>query len=220
MAKLLIVDDQIKMAGIIQEYMQQINQSFSKDNTFCFASQDGNLRLLSLSELGQDSDHFLMVGKKKEVFSSVFQFLSEHTNENVLIMIDVLLNSTNISAPSYERYRADEEYSCELYAELLRFKNGKAGKWTVNPEKFFHIIYSRSDASIGVVMTVLQELYDNQAEGDKAYFPKDCVLFNNISWCRNCCESTDEHFEVTASEDEKNQPIALPKGYLEFFKTL
>lgn len=219
MAKLLIIDDQIEMARLIQKYMVGLNSSFTEKNTFCFSSKARATHIEALENLRGVHGRALMLGKKKEVFSEVFDFLNLHAEEKVLILIDVLLNSLNISAPSYERYRADAEYSCELYAQLLRIKNGKKVK-NIRPDNFFHIIYSRSDASIGVVMAVLNELYEKQSETEKAFFPKECTLLQNISWCRNCCETTDEQFLVSPTTAEMNRPLALPEAYREFFKTL
>lgn len=148
--------------------------------------------------------------------------MHEHSRENVLILIDVLLNTQNISAPSPERYRADHEYSCELYAELLRAKNGKRiGRFgNINPNNFFHIIYSRSDSSIGVVVAVLDDLSRNQNEEDRKYFPRECALLKNISWCRNGYDATDPDFSVSESQKEGSLPLALPLGYKNFIRDL
>lgn len=221
MAKLLIVDDHLKMVRMIQEYIHTINPLFTPENTFCFFSK-GSLDLVPLSELQEDQDRTILAGKQEAVFSKVFRFLDKHSEEKVMILIDVLLNTQNISAPSIERYRADHEYSCELYAELLRVKNGKRllGYHNINPNNFFHIIYSRSDSSIGVVVAALDELSINQNEKDRKYFPKECALLKNISWCRNGYDATDPDFSVADSQKEGSVPLALPLGYKNFIRDL
>lgn len=218
MAKLLIIEDHLKMVELLQKYFETINSHFTKKNTFCFSTQNGSLHIQPLDKV-DCSLRTIMSGKKEEVFSQVFHFLNKNCEEAVLILIDVLLNSQNISAPSYERYRADGEYSCELYAELIRIKNGKKIKSAKNidPDKFYHIIYSRSDASIGVVTTVLDDLYDKQEE---ALFPKECTLFKNISWCRNCFDTTNQDLSVSATQQSVAHPLALPKEYKAFLKDL
>jgi len=221
MAKLLIVEDHLKMVRSIQEYIYEINPLFTLENTFCFSTQS-RLKLCPLSEIQDSHDRAILEGKQKGVFDKVFRFLNEQSGENVLILIDVLLNSQNISAPSIERYQADHEYSCELYAELLRVKNGKriqnCGK--INPDKFFHIIYSRSDSSIGVVVGVLNELSRSQDEKDRKYFPRECTLFENISWCRNGYDATDPDFGVAELQKKGSVPLALPSGYRDFIRDL
>ncbi len=221
MAKLLIIEDHLKMVELLQAYLETINPSFTKENTFCFCSLNGALQIQCLNGINIVS-HTRMSGKKEEVFSEVFRFLSKNYEEDILILIDVLLNSQNISAPSFERYRADGEYSCELYAELIRIKNGKKieGAEHINPDKFFHIIYSRSDASIGVVAAVLNDLYDKQDKDDQKYFPRECTLFENISWCRNCYDSTDQDLGVSETQHTGAPPLALPEEYREFIKEL
>lgn len=221
MAKLLIVEDHLKMVRMIQKYIHEINPLFTSENTFCFSPQ-GALELCPLDKLHDGSDRAILAGKQDQVFSKVFQFLNEHAEENVLILIDVLLNTENISAPSLERYRADQEYSCELYAELLRVKNGKRIKrcGNIDPDGFYHIIYSRSDSSIGVVVAALDELSRSQNEKDREYFPKECALFENISWCRNGYDATDPNFGVAESQREDSVPLALPSGYKDFIRDL
>lgn len=221
MAKLLIVEDHLRMVRMIQEYICKINSQFTPENTFCF-SPEGTLKLCPLSELHDNSVRTALAGKQDAVFSKIFQFLDERPEEIVLILIDVLLNTQKISAPSIEQYRADHEYSCELYAELLRAKNGKQlpGCTNLNPKNFFHIIYSRSDASIGVVAVVLDELSRNQNESDRRYFPKECALLENISWCLNECDATDSNFGVAESQKKGSVPLKLPLEYRNFISEL
>ena len=220
MAKLLIVEDHLRMVRMIQEYIHKINPLFTPENTFCFSHQ-GPLALRPLSEFPDDNARVILAEKQEDLFSRVFHFLDERPDENVLILIDVLLNTQNISAPSFERYRADHEYSCELYAELLRAKNGKPIQdcGNINPKNFFHIIYSRSDSSIGVVAAVLEDLWTSQDEKDRKYFPKACARFENISWCRNRYDATDPDFKV-AEVQKSGSVLALPSGYREFIRTL
>lgn len=221
MAKLLIIDDHLKMVELLQAYLYTINPRFTRENTYCFFNQEGTLQIQCLNNIHETS-RTRMSGKKEEVFSEVFRFLSEEHEENILILIDVLLNSQNISAPSFEHYRADGEYSCELYSELIRIKNRKKimGTEHIDPDKFFHIIYSRSDASIGVVAAVLDDLYKKQSKEDEKYFPRECTLFENISWCRNCFDSTDQDLGVSETQQAGARPLALPKEYREFIKGL
>lgn len=221
MAKLLIVEDHLRMVQMIQKYLCKINPQFTPENTFCFSPQTP-LMLRSLSEIENFRTRALLTGKKDAVFSKVFQFLDERPDEIVLILIDVLLNTQKISAPSIEQYQADHEYSCELYAELLRAKNGKPiqGCANLNPKNFFHIIYSRSDASIGVVTTVLDELSSSQSEQDQKYFPKECAKFENISWCLNGYDTTDPDFGVAESQKEDSVPLKLPSEYREFIRDM
>lgn len=220
MVKLLIVEDHLRMVRMIQEYIHEINPLFTPENTFCFSPQS-RLKLCPLTEIQDSHARAILEGKKKDVFSKVFQFLNEHSGENVLILIDVLLNSQNISAPSFERYRADHEYSCELYAELLRAKNGKdiPDCGNIDPRHFFHIIYSRSDSSIGVVAAVLEDLWSHQEKEDQEYFPKECARFENISWCRNRYDATDPDFSVSKVQ-KSGSVLALPSGYKRFISDL
>ena len=224
MAKLLIVEDHLDMVRLLQVYIEKINSRFTKENTFCFSSKKGPLRIHSLTKLDGEGEkaRARMTGKKSDTFLEVFGFLSRHPNEKVLILIDVLLNSQNISAPSFERYRADAEYSCELYAELLRIRNGKKVSTfkNINQNNFVHLIYSRSDASIGVVTAVLDDLFQKQNEEDRRFFPRECTLFENISWCRNCCDTTDQDFGVVVTERDRERPLALPKEYRDYIQTL
>lgn len=220
MAKLLIIEDHLRMARMIQKYIQTINPLLVPENTFCFCQHE-SLALCSLNEITDDDTRVILKRRKEEVFSNVYQFLNDRPAENVLIFIDVLLNSQNISAPSFERYRADKEYSCELYAELIRIKNGKRvpGYGKIDPKHFFHMIYSRSDSSIGVVAAVLEDLYAHSNKKEENYFPIECARFENISWCRNRYDITNSDFSV-AEAQESGPVLALPSGYKEFFRSL
>lgn len=221
MAKLLIIEDHLRMVKLLQTYLETINPRFTKKNTFYFFNQGGSLHIRCMDTI-DEAIRTPMSGKKEEVFSEVFHFLSEYRKENILILTDVLLNSQNISAPSFERYKADGEYSCELYAELIRIQNGKKIEDAENivSDRFFHIIYSRSDASIGVVIAALDDLYEKQCERDKEYFPRECTLFENISWCRNCFDSTNQDLSVSDEQRAGVHPLALPKEYRDFIKAL
>lgn len=220
MAKLLIVEDHLRMVRMIQTYLHEINPRFTPENTFCFSHQDP-LELRPLSEFPEDNARVSLAEKQEALFSEVFHFLDKCPDENVLILIDVLLNTQNISAPSFDRYRADHEYSCELYAELLRVKNGKRilGCNNINRRHFFHIIYSRSDSSIGVVAAVLEDLWVHQSEENQKYFPKECTQFENISWCRNRYDATAPDFSI-AEVQKQGKVLALPREYREFIHTL
>lgn len=227
MAKLLIVDDHLRMVQMIQKCIYEINSSFTPENTFSFFPESDPLELHSLDEFENNHQdnamRIILTEKKDTVFSKVFQFLNASSTEDVLVLIDVLLNSQNISAPSLERYRADHEYSCELYSELLQIKNGKKieGYNKIDPDKFFHIIYSRSDAIIGVVTQVLSDLSAAaQTEKEQKYFPRECARPENISWCRNCYDTTNPDFSVAEPQDQNCKPLALPRGYVEFIKKL
>lgn len=224
MPNLLVIEDHMKMVEMIQKYLETINEGFCEDNTFCFSSSP-TLKLDSLTsfkDIDKTSSRVTLEGRKDEVFSAIFQFLNDHSEENVLILIDVLLNSQNISAPSVERYWADNEYSCEIYAELLRIKNGKKieGYDRINPEKMFHIIYSRSDASIGVVAPVLSELSRRQSDEDRKYFPEECARFENISWCWNGYERTNADLSISEEQNGGSVPLRLPREYEKFVKEL
>lgn len=223
MAKLLIIEDHIRMVKMIQKGIFKLNEQFTPRNTFCFAySDEGFLGLHALESIPpEDNTHVVLEGKQDNVFSEVFKFLDENHEENVLILIDVLLNSQNTNAPFFERYRADNEYSCELYAELLRIKNGKIilGCENINRKNFFHIIYSRSDSSIGVVAAALNDLWESQTEEDQKYFPKECALVANISWCRSKFDATNSDLEVSEVQTS-DRVLALPREYRKFISRL
>ena len=211
------------MVQAIQAQMEKINPQFSKYQTYCFspATVPPSLETLtSLTETSPANDRVMLSAQKDTVFKCVQDFLYKHDSPHdmTVIMIDVLLNSQNISAPSFRRYKADNEYSCELYAELMRLKNGKLynGKSLNN---FVMLIYSRSDASIGVVETALQTIYKEQDEkNDRPFFPKECAKYENISWCKNNFDETDENLNVVVP-GTYTDPLALPEPYQEFFKS-
>lgn len=223
MAKLLIIDDNITMVNFIQRQFVEINPHFTVDNTFCFVPGADSLRIISLEKLpeSEPSHTVVFLRKDKEAMRQVLQFLGGHRDEKVLILIDVLLNSKDISAPSIEKYRAHQEFSCTLYAELLRIKNGKrVFGFRIDRNNFFHMLYSRSEASITVVAAELSRLYEKQPPEDKAYFPEKCCELKNISWCKNRYDQTDEYGNIDKEQYVSEPPLALPSGFREFFHTL
>ena len=63
MAKLLIVEDHVRMVRMIQRYLHEINSQFTPENTFCFSPQ-GPLKLSPLSSLQDDHARAILTGKK------------------------------------------------------------------------------------------------------------------------------------------------------------
>lgn len=232
MLKLLIIEDHIEMVKAIQTQMEKLNWRFDKNNTYCFASPadvPSQATLSSLSSVDPSNERVILSTQRDRdtVFESVQDFLCvcDDHGDRAVVMIDVLLNSQNISAPSFLRYKADNEYSCELYAELMRLKNGKLYNGKLyngrSLQNFDVLIYSRSDASIGVVETALQAIYNEQDENyDRPYFPRECAKYENISWCKNNCDETDENLNVIVSDTPRADPLALPESYQEYFKNL
>lgn len=215
MAKLLIIDDHTEMVRLLQQQMENLNPRFTESNTFYFSGSDNDFRLCSMEEGGCAPGRTSMSGKKEQVFAAVFDFLAEHIKEQVLILIDLLLNSAAVGAPSYQQYRADGEYSCELYAELMCAKNGKKQQQEISPENLCFLIYSRSDAGIGVAASALAALPE-----DKKYFPKECSMWQNISWCRNRCDTTDAHGQVAPTDENGQNPLLLPRSYRDYCKIM
>lgn len=222
MAKLLIIEDQIEMAKLIQAQMEKLNPLFSDENDYFICSGGTDLNVCSFSEVQtlQLTDPTFK-GKKERILQLIQAFLREYSkDEKILILIDVLLNSLSISAPTYERYVADAEYSADLYAYLIRVENGELDNLGVNRQNIFHIIYSRSDKSVQIVKEALKDIFENQKGSDRSYFPQESTLLKNISWCRNCCDETDDHNNVDTKSGYAAAPLVFPPSYIKFIKRI
>lgn len=216
MAKLLIVEDYTKTIKKIANQLQKINSSFQTDNVFCFIPfENSKLAIHTIDNLDTipNLTRIDFSEKKEAVFSAVQDFLKRNTDDHVLVLIDVLLISPNPNAPSRDQYQLSKEYSCELYAELIKIKNGKHKDVGINGDDLSFIIYSRSDSILTVVAPTLQALYtDNESQ----FFPRECCLPRNISWCKN----REEVVETDTEDDEQLPPLALPIPYIEYLRTL
>lgn len=220
MAKILIIDDHLTMVDLIRAQLQEINSNLTTGDFFCFDYDEHRNLCIQAWTARHDTTYerrILFEADPENVFSAVYQFLHEHSDEAVVILIDLLLKSQNINAPSMETYTENKEFSCELYASLAKIKNGKPTEFAINSNNFFFLLYSRSDASNSVVFTMLSRQYNDD---DAEYFPCECYLPENISWCKNRCEVTDENNLVVHDQNHSKHPLALPDGYDEFFAEL
>ena len=219
MAKILIIDDQLIMVDLVRKQLQRINTSLCNENIFYFDYIYGDLSILSWQQNdGNNERRVDFVDEFPVIYEKVYNFLNEHFDEQILILIDVLLKSANTNAPSIEQYLEDQEFSCELYAELMKLKNGKelsASK--IDPDQFFFMLFSRSAISNGVVATRLHDLY---TEEEAQFFPCECYVPENISWCKNQCEMTDGNNIVIPNQEFATCPLALPDEYNEFIAHL
>lgn len=217
MPNLLIIDDIFKMTKLIQTQMSTINKKF-KDSSFGLASRDGKIIIENINDIRDDESNLLLKNQEDSVLSSIKSFLNEHNGTPTLVIIDVLLISPNSSSPTYERYKLDCEYSCDIYAELLQIKNGKKeeGFKNINEENLYVIICSRSDASLNIVARALKDIFYLMSPEEKQYFPIECTAFENISWCNNNGDGNN----TDSSKARIDYPIALPDSYEEFIKKL
>lgn len=219
MAKVLIIDDQINMVDMICTQLQGINKTLRNEDIYYFDAVNGYLSIQSWNKKNGSDERRVSFSSDFDVyFGSVCSFLDENASENVLILIDVLLKSDNTNAPSIERYREEKEFSCELYAALMKIKNGKPlPNYNISLDKFYFLLYSRSEASNGVVSSVLSSLYRIE---EAQFFPCECYEPENISWCKNQCEETDENNIVKSNQSCAVQPLILPDAFEEFIRDL
>lgn len=219
MAKILIIDDQVAMVDMICTQLRSINKTLQNEDIFYFDEVDGNLRIQSWHQKNGPNERRVSFSCDLHTcLDMVCTFLNQNASDNTLILIDVLLKSVNVNAPSIERYREEKEFSCELYAELMKLKNGKPHpNYQINTENFFFLLYSRSDASNAVVAAVLHSLFQaTEAE----FFPCECYEPENISWCKNQCEETDENNIVKNEQSCAEKPLILPDEFEEFIGNL
>lgn len=218
MAKVLIIDDHLTMVDLIFNQLQSINRNLSTDDVFCFDYDNiGELEIQVWAKQRNLNRRILFGNDNNAIFEKVYEFLQTYSGEQILILIDLLLKSQNINAPSKERYQENQEFSCDLYTELMKIKNGKTTKYCIDRTNFFFLLYSRSDASNSVVASMLHQLY---TEKEAIYFPCECYLSENISWCKNRCEETDENNLVVRNQECANQPLALPDEFEAFIARL
>lgn len=216
MAKLLIVEDYTQTIVKIAKQFELINKNFQTDCTFCFIpSTGGNLEIQSISSLESHRNLKRVDFSEQEriVLNSILDFLKNNKNDSILILIDVLLISPNPNAPSLEQYQLNKEFSCSLYADLIRVKNGKYLGDGIDGKNLSFVIYSRSDSILTVVAPTLKSLYTDE---DRQFFPRESYLPKNISWCKNREEEVDAEPEANT----QTPPLALPKSYTQFFSKM
>jgi len=213
-AKLFIIDDNVKRIKALRSYLVTINSEFSEGNTFCFSVESGSLGVKSLSEVDLGA-RVNIAGQ--EVLAQIFRFLGRGFTDDVLVLISLSLGVKDSHFSTLSSYRNGGGFGCELYAELLRSKNGKAVVDVpgVIRCKFYHLVYSSSSASLGMASAVLRDIFEHQSEQDREFFSEDCTLMENISWCR-----ISEYWQDWRPGSGEEAPIILPRGYREFIAGL
>ena len=214
MAKLLIIEDYIQTVQKIAEQFKNINKTFHDENVFCFIpGEEPQMGIQPISQLDSLSKltRIDFSDKKDNVLDSIHHFLKKNVDDDILILIDVLLISPNPNAPSLDQYQLNGEYSCSLYADLIKTKNGKYSEVGISGNNLSFVIYSRSDSILSVVVPTLESLYTDE---DRQYYPRECFLPSNISWCKNLEEEigTETHLQAA--------PLALPESYIQYFRKL
>ncbi len=202
MAKLFIVDNNIKSIKNIQRQFQSINKHFSESSTFCFVQKGNRIVLLSLSDVIAQSVHqkVYFYDEEPAVLDALSEFIFNYENESIMILISgMLISATN--AMTVENYESAYEYSCSLYYHLMKWKN-------VFAKNVYFIMYSPSSISASTIAKELSELYK---ENEKDIFPMECCLPQNVSWCKS------SHLTDYNSTIEK---LVLPTGYSNFIASL
>lgn len=216
MAKLLIVEDYIQTIKKISKQFEKINEKFHSQNVFCFIPADeSKLEIQTISHLDSQPDlnRIDFSEKKANVLTSLHDYLKSNADDVILILIDVLLISPNPNAPSLDQYQLNKEYSCSLYADLIKARNGKYQELGISGNNLYFVIYSRSDSILSVVAPTLESLYTDE---DSRFYPRECFLPPNISWCKNLEEEIDTETKLRAAAT----PLALPDSYIQYFRKL
>lgn len=217
MAKLLIVEDYVQTIKKIAKQFETINKNFQADSVFCFIPARGNnleIQTISSLNLHPSLDRIDFAEQHEVVLNAILSFLKCNENDSILILIDVLLISPNPNAPSLEQYQLNKEYSCALYAELIKVKNGKyKTNHGISGKNISFVIYSRSDSILTVVAPTLKSLYTDE---DRLFFPSESYLPKNISWCKN----REEEVGTELDAQRQTPPLALPKSYTKYFSEM
>ena len=239
MDAVLIIEDQLKMVHILQEYLKTLNKHITKKNVFCFSDE---VRIKSLEEVSCDKNENKRIsfeGEEEQVINEVLAFLRSHNDSQVFVMLDFLLISLDPSMPTAGKYKRDGEYSHKIYLELLKAmykKNIKVIKDKlesssldsagskefkriekdlkryegISPD-FDFLLYSRSDIACSLMSFLLEEQYKYGAfDGlDSSHY-----TYSSIFWVKNRCEKTDENGNPRAEDP----PLDLKKYHKEYIK--
>ena len=241
MAAILIIDGRLKMIQIIQQYFYTLNNSITVRNVYCFSSVGEKTEIISLEDLlkrKKTHREYSFRGKKEEVIHGMTEFIKEHKDSKVLVLINVFLNSSHSSFSLVSQYKQNEEYSDLIYMELLKLQYDKQyqKKHCINPDNVEFLMYSPSSVGRSLMAVLLRENYTHmQEEMEKeilqnqrgkssrdihtvktnAFIALDFPYYStpNIYWCKNTCEEM-ENGELL----EVDRPLALPYEYIEYIK--
>ncbi len=216
MPKVLIIDDQLKIAKNVQKDLSEYNPDLFRDeNVFCLEKENGTFLAMPITE-AKDLDHFSGSIRRVayEAMRTILSFLKENQKECTLILIDGSL-------------RADEWYdgiprnlSAYLYAMLLMYLNGKTNFECkeypqADIQNLSFMLYMDTHDTFTKVVVPLSLIYDELSEEDRKFFPKQACLYENISICRGGTSGF--------TNGEKNREytnIRLPEGYKQLIKEM
>ena len=210
------MEDYVQTIKKIARQFEAINNNFQTDNVFCFTpGGENNLELKTISSLDShpNLNRIDFSEQKDVVLNAILNFLKHNEHDPILILIDVLLVSPNPNSPSMEQYQLNKEFSCTLYADLIKVKNGKHKDDGISGSNLSFVIYSRSDSILTVVAPTLKSLYTDE---DRLFFPRESYLPKNISWCKN----REEEVGTEAEAHIQMPPLALPKSYAKYFSEM
>ena len=237
---ILIIEDQFEMVQIIQHYLHTLNKNITEDNVFCFYFHEDIAEIKSIAEIEkiEGLKYIYFKGQQVKVKEKVNEFLANHKNDRVFVLIDVLLNSLDASMPTYQKYKQDAEYSDQIYMELLNglYNESFQKEKDINPDSFDFALYSRSSASRSLISQLLKEHYENikqemtkeleenekKEDEDKKTEKLDAFKAlnfpfyqtENIYWIKNRCEGTTAENKVKAI----NPPLALEQDLITYIK--
>lgn len=226
MDEILIIEDQLKMVQIIYKYLNKLNPRITEDSVYCYLISDKKVEIVLLKDITNEKienneiQHFR--GNQEEVIKKMIDFISRHKkNSIVFVMVDVLLNSLDASVPTYTKYRQDDEYSDQIYLELLKgmYDEKYQEEKNINPDCYDYILFSRSSASRSIMARLLKEHFvklqkESEETGKTNALNFPFYLEENINWCKNRCEQT----TVAGQPEEVNPPLDLEEEYVEYIK--
>ncbi len=242
MDAILIIDGQTEMIQIIQCYLHTLNPSITGKNVYCFSSDGEGTEILPLDIVLKNkkgNKDFSFRGNSVGVISRMRQFIREHKDGRVLVMINAFLNDKHNKYYTLSQYRQGDEYSDQIYMELLKilFYADYQKEYNINPDHVDFTLYSQSSTSRSLIAMLLREHYirmqkemeieikQNKTSSSRGQSTVKTRLFEalnfpfysteNIYWCKCRCEEIAEgKFECV------DIPLALPVGLFEYIKNI
>lgn len=215
MSKLLIIEDISNSARMIQKQFELINACFSKENSFWLCKNNNNISIKKINDLENQTENTIFSNEDlDDIKLSLKKFIKDYEKETILILIDFLLISKDVSSPTLLSYIEKGEFSGDLYKYIISLRNGLDSE--LKTENLFTLIYSRGETFLSILSEFLKHETD---ESDKYFFMESCEP-EYITWAISRYDEIIGETDPSALQPGSIFPLDLPEEYIEFFKSI
>ena len=179
--KVLIIDNESDNTRKTCEQLVKIKgPDLSEENIYIYQPNEEvkGLKIVSFKSVkGSAINDCNYMNYKPQVMQSMMDFI-KNADGNVIVLIDLVLNTIARSDYPKKEYYEMNEYSVELFAEVLEYR-------LLNQERAKHvfgIMYSSSETGDITIAQVLKDIYNEKVKNGKEPFPPQAYQIENITF--------------------------------------